>query len=661
MGLLRSAARAAITGTSGVATPEKWVADWVTGGIETPSGVQVSESTALHYSPFWAGVRVISEDVASMPLLMYERLERGKRRATDHPLYQLLHDAPNPMMTAVQLRETLMGHVLTWGNGVAYVVSDSRGQIRELWPLRPDRITFRSRRTGPGRFERFYDYADERLNISARLKAEDVLHVSGLGFDGICGYPLVWMARNSIGLGLATETYGGKFFGNGSRPGGVLQHPGQLTDVARKRLQTDWENMHKGLDKAQRVAILEEGVTWQQVGVPNDDAQFLESRRMQVTEMARWLRLPAHKIQDLERSTFANIESQQLDYVTSALRIWLVRWEQAITLQLLTAEERSRYFAEHLVDGLLRGDTPTRFQAYATARQWGWMSANDVREKENENPVDGGDTYLVPLNMVPATDVGAGQSPGPPRALPQDAAVRGRGAQARRRIADAFVPMIRDADERMVKLERAEVRKLVERHLQRAHGRGLTAFLAGLDDLYEGLVTDRSVKAFAPVLTSLAGEVAADAAADVGGEAPDLDAFMSSYVASHVDYRVGSASGWLRRTAEQADDPVTAVRDLLDQWTEDRPDQTARWEKNQVANAAARETWRSTGVRQLRWVTVGRDCPFCDAMDGRTVGIDEPFAAGGDKMTGLEQVLQIDRNTHHPPLHPGCDCEILPG
>lgn len=409
MGFARSISRALIGPTSGIATPEKWVEDWLTGGVINSAGVRVDQDTALLYSPFFAGVRVISEDVAGLPLHLYERLDpRGKRRAREHPLYRLLRWQPNDMMSSVQLTETLQGHALTWGNGVAEVVTHPRtGVIEELWPLRPDRLEFRVRRSGPGRLERWYVYDDHVNDIHAVLPADRVLHIAGLGFDGVRGYSVVEHAANSIGLGLATEHHGARFFSNGSAPGGALTHPSVLSDPARKRIQTDWENIHKGLDRAHRVAILEEGVTWQQIGIPNDAAQFLETRKLQVTEMARWLRIPAHKINDLERSTFSNIEQQQLDYVQSALHIWLVRWEQAIVTQLLLTEERERFFAEHLVDGLLRGDTMSRFQAYATARQWGWMSANDVREKENENPVEGGDAYLVPLNMVPADQAGA--------------------------------------------------------------------------------------------------------------------------------------------------------------------------------------------------------------------------------------------------------------
>lgn len=650
--------RAAITGSSGLATPERWVEDWFAGGGATPAGVSVSEDTARHYAPWFAGVRLIAEDVASLPLITYERLTRGKRRATEHPLYPVLHDQANPVMSAVALRETMQGHAITWGNGLAYPVRDRAGNVRELWPLHPCRVRPEFRRTGPGPGELWYRYDDPVNGIRAMLAPDEVLHIPGLGGDGIWGWSVLELARNSIGLGVATETYGAHFFGNGSRPGGVLETTGTLSEAAAKRLRADWENLHRGLDRAQRVAILEEGLTWKQVGIPPEDAQFLETRRFQVTEMARWLRLPPHKIADLERSTHNNIEQEAGDYIANTLRIWLVRWEAAIFSRLLTSAERGRFFAEHLLDGMLRGDTKTRYEAYAIGRNWGWFSANDVRELENLNPIDGGDAYMVPLNMVPADS----PLPEPERAVPSPR--RTRSAAARRRIAAAFRPLIVDADERLAKLERAEVTSLVRRHLEERAGRtrSIATFLDAAEDLYEGLITARTTARWMPLMSALATEISADAAADVGHEDEvDLGRWVEIYVASHVAYRVVSALGQLAAATGRGDDPAAAVLERLDAWVSERPGRTARWECTQLPAAAARETWRAAGVRILRWTTRGDDCPYCRALDGREVGIDDPFASKGEQMDGDDgQSLSVGRNTFHPPLHPGCNCEVTP-
>jgi HK97 family phage portal protein len=668
VGFIRSAARATTGPLSGIATPEKWVEEWFAGGAVNSAGVRVDYETALFYSAFFAGVRVISEDVGSLPFHLYERLPRGKRRAAGHPLYELLRNMPNPMMSAQQLRETLMGHALMWGNGVAQVVSNKRtGVVEEIWPLRPDRLRIVVQRTGPGQFVRVYQYRDEANGIAATLWPDEVLHIGGFGFDGVRGYDVVTHAANSIGLGLATEHHGAKFFSNGSAPGGALSHPGTLSDPARKRMATDWENIHKGIDRAHRIAILEEGVTWQQIGIPNDAAQFLETRKLQVTEMARWLRLPPHKIGDLDRATFSNIEQQGIDYVSSALRVWLERWEQAVYTQLLLPDERPRLFAEHTVDALLRGDTLTRYQAYATGRQWGWLSANDVREMENANPVDGGDAYLVPLNMVPA-DGGPAPETDPERAAARRAAHTRR---VRATLAEKYGAMIRAADQTVANLEAKKVGELVDEHLvddedAPTRARSLSAFMLALSGLYaeDGPIGAEAMRLWLPVITDWAGAVATDAAERVGHEDDvDLSVWARAYTRSHVGYRLASSIGQIRAVTDRADpdDVVAEVLARVLKWQDERAAQTERWETTQLPNAAARETWKAAGVRELRWVTVGTDCPYCTKLDGRTVGIDTPFLAKGDQLDGPDdEQLVVKRSTFHPPAHPGCDCEVTP-
>lgn len=665
MAFIRSALRGS---SSSLHTPEKWLVDWANGGEESAAGVHVSHETAMHYAPFFAGVRLISEDVGRLPFPVYERLEgKGKRRATEHPLHGILNQVANPYMTGMQLRETLTGHAITWGGGYGYMERNGAGEIVEIWPLRPDRIWPEKLELGRGRIQVIWRYQPQDGPQSV-LFPDEILHVPGFSYDGFCGYSAVTLARQSIGLGLATEAFGARWFSNGSRPGGVLEHPGEVSEAARKRMKADWDNIHRGVDRAHRIAILEEGVTWKQIGIPPEDAQFLETRRFQVTDMARWLRLPPHKLADLERSTHTNIEHQQLEYVNEALLSWLSRWEGAVLLRGFTANERKTLFAEHIVAGLLRGDIKSRYEAYAIARQWGWLSANDIAELENMNPLPGreGDIYLVPLNMVPAASLTAGSTdPGEPRQIAR--AIRGRSLEARRRIASAFAPLIADADERLAKLEQAEVRTLVRKHLdpERAAGQRLsvTGFLDALWRLYDGTVRTKTTERWTPVLKSLMVEVIADAISDVGfdGEV-DLDRWLAAYVQSHVDYRCNSAFGQLRKVLDDAADPAKAVLDKLADWVELRPERTARWQTTQLPNAAARETYRAAGVRSLTWVSMGENsCPFCEAMDGQRVNIDEPFVAKGAELGGLAEKLQIDRDTYHPPLHPGCDCQVLPG
>jgi len=360
------------------------------------SGAVVNERTALSFSAVWAAIRVLSESVASLPLMVYERTADGGRRvASEHPLYRLLHDEPNEYMTAFVLRETMQAHCTTWGNAYAFIEYDNRGRPAKLMPLAPDR-------TKPKMVEGVQMFETEVDGKTLTLDAMDVLHIPGLGFDGLQGYSPIKMQAGAIGLGMAATDFGAKFFSNGATPSGVLEHPEKLSKEAAERLRTEWSRLYSGNANAHKTAVLQEGMKYSQISLPPEDAQFIETRKFSVTDVARIFKVPPHMIGDLERSTFSNIEHQGLEFVTHSLRPWLIRWEQELNRKLLMPSEKSRYFVEFKIEGLLRGDINSRYTAYATARQWGWLSINDIRKLENLNPIEQGDDYLQPLNMSPA-------------------------------------------------------------------------------------------------------------------------------------------------------------------------------------------------------------------------------------------------------------------
>jgi HK97 family phage portal protein len=365
------------------------------------SGKQVTEKNAMQSAAVYACVRVISETVASLPLHLYRHVEEGKRRDTLHPLYFLLHDSPNPDMTSFIFRETLMTHLLLWGNAYAQIVRNGHGEIIGLYPLMPDKMQVSRAETD----ELIYLYQSGMSNIAFRR--EEILHIPGLGFDGLVGYSPIAMARNAIGMSMATEEFGASFFQNGAAPGGILEHPGTLKDPSKVR--ESWNELFKGSGNANKVAVLEEGMTYKQIGIPPNEAQFLETRKYQTEEICRIYRVPPHLVADLDKATFSNIEHQSISFVVHTIRPWLVRLEQAMNKALLYPAERQRYFIEFNVDGLLRGDYESRMRGYATARQNGWMSANDIRRLENMNLIpkeEGGDLYLINGNMTKLEDAG---------------------------------------------------------------------------------------------------------------------------------------------------------------------------------------------------------------------------------------------------------------
>ena len=379
-----------------------------TGG--STAGKNVTERSAMQMTAVYSCVRVLSEAVAGLPLHVYKYTQNGgKEKSIDHPLYFLLHDEPNPEMTSFVFRETLMTHLLLWGNAYAQIIRNGKGEVVALYPLMPNRMTVD--RDENGRlYYKYYRGNDEAIRnkeYEVILSPYDVLHIPGLGFDGLVGYSPIAMAKNAIGLAIATEEYGAKFFANGAAPSGVLEHPGTLKNPDKVR--ESWNATFGGSHNANKVAVLEEGMKYSPISISPEQAQFLETRKFQINEIARIFRVPPHMVGDLEKSSFSNIEQQSLEFVKYTLEPWLVRWEQSMARSLLSSSEKQEYFIKFNVDGLLRGDYASRMSGYATARQNGWMSANDIRELENLDRIpaeDGGDLYLINGNMTKLADAG---------------------------------------------------------------------------------------------------------------------------------------------------------------------------------------------------------------------------------------------------------------
>ena len=377
----------------------------------TTSGKNVTERSAMQMTAVYSCVRILAEAVAGLPLHLYRYKEDGgKEKALDHPLYHLLHDEPNPEMSSFVFRETLMTHLLLWGNAYAQIIRNGKGEVIALYPLMPNRMLVD--RDTKGRL--YYQYttstedAPTMKGVTVNLPPSDVLHIPGLGFDGLVGYSPIAMAKNAIGMAIACEEYGAKFFANGAAPGGVLEHPGTIKDP--QRVRESWQSTFGGSGNANKIAVLEEGMKYTPIGISPEQAQFLETRKFQINEIARIFRVPPHMVGDLEKSSFSNIEQQSLEFVKYTLDPWVIRWEQSIQRSLLNSEEKKKYFAKFNVEGLLRGDYQSRMNGYAIGRQNGWMSANDIRELENLDRIpaeDGGDLYLINGNMLPLGNAGA--------------------------------------------------------------------------------------------------------------------------------------------------------------------------------------------------------------------------------------------------------------
>jgi HK97 family phage portal protein len=372
---------------------------WFMPLIRNAAGSNVTPESAIRLVAVYACVRVIAESIAQLPLILYRRLpEGGKERATDMPLHRVVGFKPNKWQTHFEFVEMMTGHMLLRGNAYAEIIKNGAGtEVKELWPLHPSRVRTELQESG----EKIHIYRDNK-NQETQLASKDVLHLRGLSFDGVTGLSPITVGAEAIGLGLSMQEYGARFFENDATPGGVITYPNKLTQVQVENIRESWNKKHKGVKNKHRTAIFEEGMAWQAVGVSPEVAQLLDSRRFTLEEIARLFRVQPHMIQDLMRATFSNIEHQGIDFVTHTLGPWFKRWEEALTISLLPEKLWGVNFFEFLQDAFLRGDTVTRFTAYKMAIDGGWLNRDEVRERENLNPIpDGaGKTFSQPLNMT---------------------------------------------------------------------------------------------------------------------------------------------------------------------------------------------------------------------------------------------------------------------
>lgn len=395
--ILPTEIRSVIAGRHPGDTGIDWAEFFAPVGGTSAAGATVTAETAMRASAVHACVRVVADTIASLPLKVFRRTDRGSDPATEHPLYSLLHDSPNNYQTSVEWRDQAQVALCLRGNAYAVIERDGAGRVTGIFPISPDKVRVYQDRVS---LAVVYDvtWLD---NSVTRHTADDVLHLRGMAGEGVVGLSPITLAREAIGLSLTAEEHGARFFSNGARPGCAIEVPPGTKPDQVEKLREEWDKMHRGAFNAWRPALLYGGMKLQTIQMTAEDAQFIETRKFQVAEIARIFRVPLHMVGDLDRATFSNIEQQSIDFVRNCIRPWVVRWEQRMNQVLLTPEERKTYFIAYNLEGLLRGDTAARYAAFAIGRQWGWLSSNDIRETEGLNQIPGGDTYLSPLNMTP--------------------------------------------------------------------------------------------------------------------------------------------------------------------------------------------------------------------------------------------------------------------
>lgn len=547
------------------------------------SGIAVTDRSALESVEFFAGVRNISEDLATLPLIVYKRLDdRRRERDPEHPLYPILHDQPNEEQDAVQFIEMLQAWLMIRRNAYAEIRRTNGGRVLELWPWPPNQVSVR--RIKETR-ELVYTVnlpsgeVDPVTKLSySVLPKYKVFHLKAFALDGIIGESSIGMHAEAIGLGLALDRYGAEFFGNDATPGGTYEVPGTLTDIAYERMRKELEEPSQGLGKRHRIKLLEQGTKFAQITVPNDKAQFLESKRYSTEQMGRLNRIAPHKIGDLSRSTFSNIEHQGIDYVVSSIRVPAVRWERAIQTQLMPKSDQKTHYAEFLLDALLRADAKSRAEALAVERQNGIINADEWRAFNNQNEIEDGSgkVYLVNGNMMPVLQAGVPRPVPPARGLPPHADEFDA--------ARVFAPLFMAAAETCLGKEAAAVGLEAERALK---AKGVAGFQARIADFYARHETT-VVRAFAPIASAV-GEALR------GPTGPDLGEWAENYARSVAVARQKAALDELVPVLA-ASGSAERLKEMVQRWAKDEPAKMAAREAGAMVESLKRYLARQPGL-----------------------------------------------------------------
>ncbi len=653
---------------SNLSNPQRWFIEMF-GGRESKAGAQVSESTAIQVTAVFACIRLLGQVLASLPLHTYRRTGEGKERAQDHPLYFVLHTLWNKDCTSYTGRLIMMVNLLLTGNAYAEIVRSKAGDVLELWPIPSSRVM---PRRNPKTQEIFYEVytPDGKTEL---LYREQMLHIQWIGAGNFDTFKPVVLAREAIGLSLAAEEFGSRFFSSGANASGIAEYPGKLSDEAYNRYTKTFGEKFSGLGKAHRIMFLEEGLKFTKLTINPNEAQALETRRFQTEEIARFYGVPLHLIQEHSKSTSwgTGIEEMNLGFVIFSLRPYLVCWEQEFTRSIFLGSERRIYYSEFSVEGLLRGDSKARAEFYKSMFDIGVYSQNDIRAKENENPFEGGDKHYVPLNMVAIEDY---EPPGDPpdeppakddRQAEERAKIKTKIALAKAKLTAArrHERLFEDAAERIVKREKNQVLDKAKKTITE---RGQADFLVWLEDYYRE-APEWMKRALKPALLTYTETIQALAAQEVGAEAgmtPELEKWMDGYLdiwaKRYTASSLGQLQALIRKANEEALDELEVIEQRLEEWEERRPSKVAKNETIEAAGVVSKFVYAAIGIRYLRWVNTGSNtCPYCRELDGRVVGIDQAFVGKGDRLDSEDGQMEIRKPALTPPLHQGCVCMIV--
>lgn len=623
----------------------------LTGG-DISAGVTVSISSAIRMATVWACVRLLAESIAQLPCHVYVKNRDGsKSRVNDTALAELLSFSPNSWMTPFEYTEFMITSLAMRGNHYAFTSKTGKGEVVELIPFQPGSVRADRKKLSDIRYHVTIDGEPQTFST------EEITHVRGLTFDGFNGVSPITHHRETIGLAMAAGNYGGRLFKNGARPSGVLTLPGVLEDKAYYRFKENWQDTYGG-ENVGKTAVLEGGADYKTISMSNEDAQYLEVRQFQRTEICSIYRIPPHMIGDLTKSSFSNITQQSLEFVKYTILPWCRRIEMAMHRDLMTPADRKRgMYVEYVVDGLERADIRTRYEAYKTGVNGGWLSPNEVRKKENLDPRPGGDIYLAPLNMVDS-------SQGMPK--PEKRRIKAaqfKGVESREALRVKFKDRFNKIAALVVKAETGMVRtiidsqKAVPANLQEQLDEIYSQFPARIESSFKALVREYG----AAVRKAALSEAESEATVDANVLSAFLDRVLEALAVRHVAASSGQLAALIRDT--DPEQLLEVIEQRLTEWEETRPAKIAEREVVQQESSVSRFVWAAIGITKLQWVRRGSaSCPFCRELDGKVVGIELPFVEHGDyQPEGYQNSpWKIRGPKMHAPIHQGCRCVIVP-
>lgn len=638
-------------------------------GYDTPAGVSVNHDKAMGITAFWCGVRAISQTIAGLPLQVYKKVDQNKRQlALEHPTYRLLFKRPNKFMSAFTFKEMRTAHILTWGNNYAEIERDGAGRPIALWPLLPDRtgveIVKKGTRniiTGQAAHDQIAaDYEKVYYTIingvRVWLSADRVLHVPGLSFDGLRGYNVVKVHRDSLGLTVATNEYGAQFFGNSARPSGFLSHPGTPGKDDRTQLREEWNQMHQGLTKAQRTAVLWGGMKWETISLPPEEAQFLGTKEMQIGEVARILNINPILLQHFTKVTTwgTGVGEFLTAYGKLTIAPWLERDEDVLDWDMFLESEKDVYYTKYNLTALTRGDPESQARVLEIERRNGVRSADEWRELLDENPIpDGlGQGYYMPLNMADIRQMQ--ERPTEDLPAPQRSVREKRSAVMRQRLRDAHLSAFEDGVRRYLKRDTEALTKAIKRAFE-SGGDPVISLNRWIEEFYPGQ-EQYIARVMLPLVTALSSVIASEAAEEVAAETEDITVFANEYTENLARREAGSSRGQILALMKEAktEELQETLTTRSAEWTDHRPGKVAADEIVRVASGAARWAWTAAGMSYLVWRANPGACEICQQLDGKRIGIKEYFLVPGESSGSL----MAGSNVGGPPAHGGCRCDI---